>query len=157
MAKPRRLIPVKAACSILRVTAGQYYDWRKLGMFGSVSPRAQLHELDAVEIGTLKVLTDSLGPASARMAYRQVRGDLIVTVPPTAFEIVWIQQDRVAVLVRTDADLVTAVRASGAVTVVSPRAEIERAVKAWNIEYEDRLHNLAVLKRGRRHAHEGVS
>jgi glycerol-3-phosphate dehydrogenase len=91
------------------------------------------------------------------MAYRQVRGDLISTVPPTAFEIVWVQQDRLAVLVRTDADLARAVRASSSVIVVTPAAEIERVLKAWSIEHEDRLHNLAVLKRGRRQAHEDVS
>lgn len=148
-------LPVLAACSILAISPGHFYDWRSTGLFGPppATAQAKLSERDAVEAATVKVLTTALGASYGRLAYRTVRDAVLSTVPPTAFEIVWVEQNRSATLVRTDEELAAAVRCEAPAVVVQPAREISRVLKAWQVEVGERTRSLGAVRRARRRRH----
>jgi len=131
-------LPVTAACQLLQIDRGHIYDWRARHLLEDRGPEGALTRRDAVEAAVLVALTAALGASKARMAYRAVREEVRRSVPPTNFEVVWVDPDRTAIVTRTDADLLARVRRGKPTVVVSPAERISTVLQAWSTEIEDR-------------------
>jgi hypothetical protein len=145
-------IPVDALASILGVKPSRYYSWRDAKLFEAAPSGEGVTQRFAMEAAVIHLLATLLGLRFGRIAYRQVRAEFLRTIPQGRFEIVWNARDRIATLTRTDKELGRAVRCGTAVLVIQPTAEIDRVIRAWQTEIDDRSQNLGAVKRRRKSA-----
>jgi len=152
---PITTLPIRAACQVLGITPSQYYDWRNMKLLDNRPASSQVSEREAMQLAVLHLLSIRIGGAFGRIAYRQIRQDVIATIG-SAFEIVWVEHHRSAVVVRSDGDLVAAAKVDAPILVIRPKDELVRMSRAWERELEDRRHNLGSVKRSRqrRKAHQ---
>ena len=133
-------LPVAVCCQIAGVDRSHVYDWRRRSLLDLRGSEGQMTERDTVEASVLSLLSAEIGAAKARIAFRRIRDDLRSSVPVNSFEIVWDDSSRLAIVARTDGEVLDAVRCSRMVVVIDPRPEIRRVRAAWRAEVEDRSH-----------------
>jgi hypothetical protein len=61
-------LPIATVCQIVGADRARYYDWRQLGFVGRGA--SMLTHRDAYVLAVLTALSNSLGPAGTRQAFR---------------------------------------------------------------------------------------
>ena len=131
-------MPVAAVAEILGVDRQQFYEWKKLGLLGSREVRSRLTRADAVELAVLAELSRRIGGVKARIAYKQLRASVIVADPESIGEIVWVDQDRTALLVNPADDIRKLIRHPRPVLLIEVGAEIQRVLEAFQRDLSGR-------------------
>jgi hypothetical protein len=145
---PRKSLPIRAACQILAITAGQYYDWRKMKLLGDHPGSSRVSSHEAMQLAVLGLLCSRIGGKFGRMAYRQIQQEVAATIG-TTFEIVWVEHSRSAVVVRSDPELLAALKVEYPLLIIRPHEQLVRLSRVWDLELEERNLNLGAVKRGR--------
>src|ERR1700730_6184310 len=129
-------LPIATVCQIVGADRARYYDWRQLGFVGRGA--SMLTHRDAYVLAVLTALSNSIGPAGTRQAFRQVGDQVRRVVPAGACDVVWDPAVRRATLVATEDELARAVRTGRPVQVVDLRDPVARALSGWRTEVEER-------------------
>jgi hypothetical protein len=134
VAAGKALLSVVAVAEIVQVDRRQIYDWKEQWGLGKADAGARLSVEDAIELSALNFLWQALGATKAAIAYEELRATVRKTKQGQRLDFVWVDADRLAVVVRSHDELFKIAVGGRPIRLMSLGNEMQRVRAAFERE-----------------------